>query len=1504
MKFQYLVYFFFIFHIFGCVSSDSLSSNVCPENENDQSVFGINEVTAKVVPLGYVQGGSDPVPSQFRIDFRACVVDKLKISGVKLSNLPMNILTFEEDVYAEGVDRPKGVGTYVIPIDKQRRKFQRIHRETDGSGCINWTENHSYKSPSQERWIKFERIFENKSGFQTNVSLAVNPWTKQETKLYDLRYHPNTFKQPNDKVSSGYTLHSIDVQSKGLQQCIDRFNLKKTFQFFEKEDEKNKPLIWVEEVNLKAQSVYIEKPEENDNPAHDDYHTKYKICDSHENHGNHGNHSPSCDLLGGFFKTSLQFKVLFLGSNDVGEQSSLNVTRGRFRVSAQFIAEPESGDRTKYRLHREEQIVDANLEKFEDQTSQLSTSEFKIHFPFETSDKQVSMYLKVEDLSGELASFFGVYEISSAGLRELKSRTLVHSEISDVNIGSDCKQDDICKKRALTEHFSSEYYNEVQYNPSLDKESGFSRFELGSDLNRMRFVRVRKDQQVKCESPVRRSALYIGAVCFKDPVTHHDFAEQSFSIYTTLYDNVDDLTAGILREEEEIKTGQRTDKEGCLTFLYSIDHNRYNVQEYYPVKLRFRSDTYGYESTQYVLLNPWTEAFLTYQKATQFVEGKGGEGHIDELDELCKGENCGNARLELSDLVCQDATNSASCEQAKNTTLKELVCTGDSCGSAHKKKEDLGLGLDAFSSKYADAPIVRMNEFRMAMIEPTYQLEPSLNLTMTQNLMLLLRPQVYRTDILSTGNASQSAVLPKGYYILRSILLKNFQERAQKENNVVSLEKTSFNVFDLTGIFKPQPLKLPTQKGPKKFSVNEEDYISHFDSIVYSDNETINSFVNFRWNLLKDHHLLGSRNIVLFQILPTDPDGYQYEDKSSCEIDTEKSDFIPFDEHALKTPYHFGIFFSGEFSSMGPMQYIDDDMDIDSILSSKRPTKEELKEDPSLRFSLVNAGESARNLKRRVDYYDTQNQNGLRKSTEQAFINRLLDTSREPDYCEKNINKIEDKNSLLNSGIGSQWMQKCICESGKNNSDDMDVITECMQKHYKSLIQEEIQKTARSNITKPSDQDLFCQEKSEGNKAYRSCVCDGASSESLSSRKALCLAQQEGLVVKNVDPESSLSSWIDYTGAPNKDTMEQMCEFWENDFYDIEGLDKHFTNYLDNYKKGMNQTIDFLKGRNLSAEDLKSIQSVSDETTIDFDKIKKRYGTSFVDSCKENPYAFFDIEKKIIPERIESVEYKNGRVYNLTVSNVYAQEQRTDESSRSDIGAGLSGHLPLGVATFNLLTASATKGLQVGASDSLNARIGIADAQSIVLAVNDLAVDITTDRYKRCTIIKPRMVNIKDENISTSEYTYRSMGLMLCSPTREDKQKMQEHYYYVHQFFGGHSHEFMSRTIYINRPFVLFTRGEGRMQFFIRLLRAKIHDVDGKNLNLFDKESAPSPDQKGIKYSQEAFRVMSTDYIGNYNGIYTEYVPIPDNVRLIRSQDQGTGVIRLINRIFNGRDNQ
>ena len=1261
-KFNFIFLILFLFT--ACVSSDKPgSAAICAGTNFDNQIeepggnFDVLEVESEVNVID--QGAEGVLDSDFVLKFRACVTDSSIQEGmVLLKGADFKIYTF--DFLAQSKKETKenelGIFSTQIPDDKKERNITYIKARTNADGCLIWSENYKFREPSEKQWIYFERVFENNIGGKVVVPMVVNPWMSPEygtKKFYDVRY--NDWVHKGERSFHPFKLHQAPLSFKRekpsslfgflqkkdpneqikkdlkIEECVQRRSLTEIFSKLETHTKK--PLLWSDSIRLKSLYTNISRPHLYA-PAEqrNSYYDKYKIC-SEDNSSTAEN--KDCEPVGSFLTIGMDIPLEVISKNHLNRLSGEPVDRGEFLVTPYLTAHTENDQYIM--LHRPLKPITARISSAKEP---LKIPEFIVHIPYESSTASIEMIIKVEEkpqpLSGAGSAphtrpFYGVFTIAG----ETNS---IHGNTRDVPLKSiegvwpqASAADPLEERIKRVENFKSHFQSLVEDGYAKLKaqgKPGFSKAKLALKLERMRYVRLEASEAAECESVVERTVLYMGEVCLTDQRRTINFREQPITVtvedlkITNTHSGRLTIEEGVQEKAEVVVNNHSTDQRGCIQFLYRLRHKPYDTQKYFVKRLIFTSNQYGYRDDKIVILNPWEYGFLTFQDATQFIDRLNLEKEADAMP--------GQGLLTLS-----------------------------------SEERDV---LSLASSEMLDPPIIRLNDFRSILIEPSYLIERSLDITTVKNIILLLQPSIYRSDAVAQTIRAEPLPFPKGHWILRTIIAKGPQEKQTgkaeiikpglsfsaplqsmaesfqrmmnpvsgisgldnfyKSNlmyrrlktcgsqaydsldsqrtvfqNCINTVKNSANFFETT----EQSLdEIPLQEscfGPNcDQGFSEEDYITHYDTVAYSENGVLSAFINQKFNV-EYFRYLGSKNSIIFQIYPTDPEGYKYKrnkrGKKTCDLDVLKSKFTPYSEenHDLVSPAHWGLFQSSEFGN----------------LNIVRPIDEKLITPLTERIGSIEHGEIQAPISKDIDTLRTNtavlNQFGKTLSSKKdrytaeagEIIQRIK--SRWDSYCPAPSELAMERGQInplqkLDTSIDSSWFKLCVCD-GSEEADEWDTaqVKNCLIKRdfinsYEKVLTETKesslagQKVSAGRHTAENkkylnnlSKKLFCEklknkfsalsyeespDYSPHGRRYLQCVCDDSSKRTLAGALAQCFSSSQGL--KLVDLEYDSSSFMNHLneGVLRHQSFVKNQPFSENDSPPVHWMDED-TPAIDNF---------------------------------------------------------------------------------------------------------------------------------------------------------------------------------------------------------------------------------------------------------------------------------------------------------------------------------------------------
>ena len=203
--------------------------------------------------------------------------------------------------------------------------------------------------------------------------------------------------------------------------------------------------------------------------------------------------------------------------------------------------------------------------------------------------------------------------------------------------------------------------------------------------------------------------------------------------------------------------------------------------------------------------------------------------------------------------------------------------------AAELSEQDIRFNVDGIKK-----PELVINQFRMINLFPSYGLDQLLNIHLFHRFYLLFQPFIRRPDNVSLGLDHKSReLLRDGYYLVRVLIL-----RSPKESR------------DVLRVQKQEELRRQGSKVAQKDSISflkEGDYITHTDSVVRAKANFVNFYMPIYLST-KQMYYIASRNMIVIQIYPADPECIKYNEDGS--VDKKQTQWKAFLGHDLiNTPY-------------------------------------------------------------------------------------------------------------------------------------------------------------------------------------------------------------------------------------------------------------------------------------------------------------------------------------------------------------------------------------------------------------------------------------------------------------------------------------------------------------------------------------------------------------------------------------------------------------------------
>ena len=189
-------------------------------------------------------------------------------------------------------------------------------------------------------------------------------------------------------------------------------------------------------------------------------------------------------------------------------------------------------------------------------------------------------------------------------------------------------------------------------------------------------------------------------------------------------------------------------------------------------------------------------------------------------------------------------------------------------------------------------PRLVIPQFKSVNFFPSAIIDNLLNINMKYNTRFLFQPIITRPDSLAWGKLPRSRELIRdGYYLLRILIVRNPQETGSTPTVelVSEAEKDKETIVNTT----------------RQLQLNDLEYISHTDTVVKVQANFVNPYIPIEFTTQQLLYL-ASRNLVIIQMAPADPAGYEFvqEGIKACHVDEKKTDWIAYTDHDLITfPY-------------------------------------------------------------------------------------------------------------------------------------------------------------------------------------------------------------------------------------------------------------------------------------------------------------------------------------------------------------------------------------------------------------------------------------------------------------------------------------------------------------------------------------------------------------------------------------------------------------------------
>lgn len=192
--------------------------------------------------------------------------------------------------------------------------------------------------------------------------------------------------------------------------------------------------------------------------------------------------------------------------------------------------------------------------------------------------------------------------------------------------------------------------------------------------------------------------------------------------------------------------------------------------------------------------------------------------------------------------------------------------------------------------KGAEHPRLVIPQFKSVNFFPSSIIDSFLNLRIKYNVRYLFQPIITRPDSLAWGKLPRSRELIRdGYYLARVLIARSPYETGHLSR--VETQKES------------DKKRAAVLNDDLELDFNNLKYINHTDTVIRVDANFVNMAVPIEFNTQQLLYL-GSRNVVILQIAPANPEKYVFKpikQDGSCHLDTKQTKWEPYIDHDLIT---------------------------------------------------------------------------------------------------------------------------------------------------------------------------------------------------------------------------------------------------------------------------------------------------------------------------------------------------------------------------------------------------------------------------------------------------------------------------------------------------------------------------------------------------------------------------------------------------------------------------
>ena len=528
-----------------------------------------------------------------------------------------------------------------------------------------------------------------------------------------------------------------------------------------------------------------------------------------------------------------------------GSPQTIKINGGHYSITAQLLAEVPAGSGNYYRIHKESLFEKtANMSSSQGYGTQYLNPKFQLEIPYFNTNANHKLVLEIKETNGlPFRKFQGVYTIKNLDMNSLQSFTWDNQEIT---------------------------YNEIQDNSSLNDA-----ITIIEDMNIEYIYTYAKKLAQKLKKEYKKT-------------------DEKTLIQRVLKDDLGFKKAHMSVSIETVRFANTKNDENCKSN---------------EIIVKRRVEYVGKACLKDIFTEMKEANFKVYREDLKF-NAKGVLVPNGEFELLVRVKEKDGYEEPLS-------TNQASCIAWRDTidhkNFNRQIYFPRRMHFVSEKEDLYGTALIAVSPWHnqfqffqditqlhanrirtkprgVEHPRLVIPQFKSVNFYPSSIIDSFLNLYIKYNVRFLFQPIITRPDSLAWGKLPRSRELVRdGYYLTRVLIARSPQETGSLHREQTKKESDKKRVSVLNNNLK--------------LDFHNLEYINHTDTIVKVEANYKNMSVPIEFNTQQLLYI-GSRNVVILQMVPADPEGYEFKEikgDGSCHLDTKKTEWKPYTDHDLVT---------------------------------------------------------------------------------------------------------------------------------------------------------------------------------------------------------------------------------------------------------------------------------------------------------------------------------------------------------------------------------------------------------------------------------------------------------------------------------------------------------------------------------------------------------------------------------------------------------------------------